>query len=151
MAAEHYLYVIGTDDGPTKIGSSNSPETRLRAFQREGRKAFLAGVWPVEHRMALAIERYVHWQLRERHIRGEWFNVTREAAAREIDAALAKSHQIDPKDRIPPLDVHGSHSRFPGGTLDRIDRVLDEDKNEKRSDFLREAVERELKRRERRG
>jgi len=39
-------------------------------------------------------------------------------------------------------------ARFPGGTLDRIDRVLDEDKNEKRSDFLREAVERELSRRE---
>lgn len=40
-------------------------------------------------------------------------------------------------------------ARFPGGTLDRIDRVLDE--GEKRSDFIREAVERELKRRERKG
>jgi len=147
MAAEHYLYVIGTDDGPTKIGSSNSPEPRLRAFQREGRKASLAGVWPVERKMVLAVERYVHWQLRERHIRGEWFNVTREAAAQEIDAALAKSHQIDPKDRIPPLDVHGSHSGFAAGTLDRIDRVL-EDK-ESRAGFIREAVERELARRER--
>ena len=38
-------------------------------------------------------------------------------------------------------------ARFPGGTLDRIDRVLEE--GEKRSDFIREAVERELKRRER--
>jgi metal-responsive CopG/Arc/MetJ family transcriptional regulator len=42
-------------------------------------------------------------------------------------------------------------ARFPGGTLDRIDRVLDLETNEKRSDFIREAVERELKRRERRG
>lgn len=42
-------------------------------------------------------------------------------------------------------------ARFPGGTLDRIDRVLDPDTNEKRSDFVREAVERELKRRERKG
>lgn len=40
-------------------------------------------------------------------------------------------------------------ARFPGGTLDRIDRVLEE--KEKRSDFVREAVERELKRRERKG
>lgn len=42
-------------------------------------------------------------------------------------------------------------ARFPGGTLDRIDRVLDPETNEKRSDFVREAVERELKRRERKG
>ncbi len=38
-------------------------------------------------------------------------------------------------------------ARFPGGTLERIDRTLDD--GEKRSDFIREAVERELKRRER--
>ena len=38
-------------------------------------------------------------------------------------------------------------ARFPEGTLDRIDNVLSED--EGRSDFIREAVERELKRRER--
>jgi len=39
-------------------------------------------------------------------------------------------------------------ARFPAGTLDRIDAVLDE--KEKRSDLIREAVERELKRREKR-
>lgn len=38
-------------------------------------------------------------------------------------------------------------ARLPAGTLDRIDAVLEE--GEKRSDLLREAVERELKRRER--
>jgi metal-responsive CopG/Arc/MetJ family transcriptional regulator len=39
-------------------------------------------------------------------------------------------------------------ARFPGGTLDRIDRVLDPDTNEKRADFIRKAVDRELNRRE---
>lgn len=38
-------------------------------------------------------------------------------------------------------------ARFPAGTLDRIGSVLEE--GEKRSDLIREAVERELKRRER--
>lgn len=38
-------------------------------------------------------------------------------------------------------------ARFPAGTLDRIDSALEE--GEKRSDLIREAVERELKRRER--
>jgi hypothetical protein len=40
-------------------------------------------------------------------------------------------------------------ARFPEGTFDRIQAVLDE--GEDRTDFIREAVERELKRRERRG
>jgi hypothetical protein len=39
-------------------------------------------------------------------------------------------------------------ARFPEGTLDRIDAVLEEGEN--RSDLIREAVDRELKRRERR-
>ncbi|HYF56694.1 MAG TPA: YlcI/YnfO family protein [Salinarimonas sp.] len=40
-------------------------------------------------------------------------------------------------------------ARFPEGTLERIDDTLDE--GEKRADFIREAVERELKRRERKA
>jgi metal-responsive CopG/Arc/MetJ family transcriptional regulator len=38
-------------------------------------------------------------------------------------------------------------ARFPEGTLERIDAVLED--GEKRSDLIREAVEREIKRRER--
>lgn len=38
-------------------------------------------------------------------------------------------------------------ARFPAGTLERIDAVLGE--GEKRSDLIRQAVEREIKRRER--
>jgi len=39
-------------------------------------------------------------------------------------------------------------ARFPAGTLARVDAALDE--GEKRADLIREAVERELKRREKR-
>ncbi len=38
-------------------------------------------------------------------------------------------------------------ARFPEGTLDRIDSVLEGDEN--RSDFIRAAIEKELMRRER--
>ena len=38
-------------------------------------------------------------------------------------------------------------ARFPDGTFERIDAVLEPDEN--RTDFLRHAVEREVKRRER--
>jgi hypothetical protein len=41
-----------------------------------------------------------------------------------------------------------TQARFPAGTLDRIEAVLEE--GEKQSDFIRDSVEKELKRRERR-
>jgi hypothetical protein len=40
-------------------------------------------------------------------------------------------------------------ARFPAGTFERIESVLTD--NENRTDFVREAVERELKRRERKS
>jgi hypothetical protein len=40
-------------------------------------------------------------------------------------------------------------ARFEAGTFERMDAVRSED--EDRTDFIREAVERELKRRERKG
>lgn len=40
-------------------------------------------------------------------------------------------------------------ARFPAGTLERMDEVLED--GEKRADLIRVAVERELKRRERKA
>jgi hypothetical protein len=48
----------------------------------------------------------------------------------------------------PRINGEQTPARFRDGTLARIDAVLAE--SEKRSDFIREAVERELKRRSRR-
>ena len=45
----------------------------------------------------------------------------------------------------PKINDEQTPARFPGGTLARIDAALAD--KEKRSDFIREAVERELKRR----
>jgi metal-responsive CopG/Arc/MetJ family transcriptional regulator len=42
-------------------------------------------------------------------------------------------------------------ARFPKGTLARIDAVLKSETNEKQAEFIREAVERELKRREKKN
>jgi metal-responsive CopG/Arc/MetJ family transcriptional regulator len=49
----------------------------------------------------------------------------------------------------PQINHEQTPARFPEGTLERIDSALDEGEN--RSDLIREAVERELKRRERRA
>lgn len=46
----------------------------------------------------------------------------------------------------PPLWAENMHARFPTGTFERIAKVLRE--KEDRTDFVREAVEKELLRRE---
>jgi hypothetical protein len=48
----------------------------------------------------------------------------------------------------PKINDEQTPARFPAGTLDRMDAVLVE--GEKRADLIRVAVERELRRRERR-
>ena len=47
----------------------------------------------------------------------------------------------------PQINHEQTPARFPEGTLKRIDAVLEE--KESRADLIREAVEKELKRRER--
>jgi hypothetical protein len=58
------------------------------------------------------------------------------------------SHRSAPVGR-PRINEEQTPARFPGGTLARIDAVLEE--GEKRSDFIRDAVDRELRRREKSG
>jgi metal-responsive CopG/Arc/MetJ family transcriptional regulator len=49
----------------------------------------------------------------------------------------------------PQINHEQTPARFPEGTLERIDNVLEEGEN--RSDLIRQAVERELKRRVRKA
>ena len=58
------------------------------------------------------------------------------------------SHTPAPVGR-PRINAEQTPARFPEGTLARIDAVLGE--GEKRSDFIRSAVEGELQRREKTG
>lgn len=62
---------------------------------------------------------------------------------------LTAGHEPDIARRVGRIKINDEQTpaRFPLGTLQRIDAVLAE--KEKRSDFIRVAVEAELKRRER--
>lgn len=62
---------------------------------------------------------------------------------------LVKIHDINyiPSMGRKRINDEQTPARFPAGTLDRIDAALED--GEKRSDLIREAVDRELKRRER--
>jgi hypothetical protein len=83
-----YVYVIGANDGPQKVGFSTNPAIRCRSFG--------VGRYKVHHahevytRDARAIERYAHCLLYEHHFRGEWFNVSPwDARVAIVDAVLA--------------------------------------------------------------
>ena len=143
-----YLYVLGTEDGPCKVGYSLAPEQRIKNIQR-GRKERIVtvGQWPLGRSIALSVERYIHWQLRDSHIRGEWFNATQADILATIENALNKKGEIDAAHPIPPIDKRGRPHGLSTEILKRMDVVRDD--GEDRTAFVRAAVERELKRRER--
>lgn len=146
-----YIYIIGTADGPVKIGHSFAPTQRASQLSKiDTRRYIVMGTWPVGYGRALAVERYTHWLLRDRHFRGEWFNVSRQEAATAIERAIAQP--VDEGYPIPAVDtrsrdlVGGDYmrTRFPKGMKERVHAVSGGD----HSQFIRDAVEAELQRRE---
>lgn len=152
-----YIYLMGVrEGGPSKIGYANAPAKRLKQLEAhyKARGQFIMlGEWPVGARRAINVERYVHWLLRDRHFRGEWFNVSLD----EVEVAVAKAiaSPVQCMDEIPPLDIRGKEPSFPehislgypAGTVSRIDSVRGPD--ETRAALIRQSVLAELERRER--
>lgn len=145
------VYVAGTEPGPVKVGSSKDPARRLRALQtgHDRHIHILDTVTPPEG-SAKAVEGHAHWLLDHACTRGEWFAVTATEARAAVAAALiavanGESMRSNGKVGRPKINHEQTPARFPLGTLAKIDAALKE--GEARSDFIREAVEAELKRR----
>lgn len=150
MAAKNgdaFLYVLGGEGGPCKVGWSEDVKRRSRYVPVPAGSTDIRHKAPIAYRFALYAERYAHWLLRDHHFRNEWFNVEPEAAIDAVNKAVV----LDFKrvGRIPPLLERNNMARFPKGTLALIDAALYE--GEKRADMIRSAIDRELKRRERKG
>lgn len=142
-----YVYVLGTPGGPCKVGWSADPDRRSKYGKWLAGQPDVLHRAPISNGFALYAERYAHWLLRDHHYRNEWFNVEPEVAINAANKAVAIDFHRN--GLIPTMrDLH-SIARFPKGTMDRINEVLDAEHKEKRSSFYREAVERELTRRER--
>lgn len=84
-----FLYVIGPDGGPQKVGISNHPERRLADLQScNGSRLHIRHRREVPPLEAVIAEKYAHALLWERHTVGEWFDVTAEIALRAVDLAV---------------------------------------------------------------
>lgn len=148
------LYVIGADTGPLKVGRSKRPKARLQSLATGSDRAMLL-LYQVEVAEGLdaEVEALAQVYLREHWTRGEWFNVTLDAARAAIDQAVLAAHRGERAYRKPmgrkPLGGAGEKTvmvpmRWAPALLARVDAARGE---EERSAFIREAVERELKRR----
>ncbi|WP_375048917.1 GIY-YIG nuclease family protein [Bradyrhizobium sp. 8-10B] len=138
-----FLYVLGGEGGPCKIGWAEDVSRRSRYVPVPAGSTDILHKVPVAYRYALNAERYAHWLLRDHHFRNEWFSVEPSAAIDAVNKAAALNFKV--VGRIPRLPELHNLPRLPKGTWALIDDVLAKD--ESRSDLIREAIERELKRR----
>jgi Meiotically up-regulated gene 113 len=152
MAAEMTtVYVMGSPRGPVKIGIARNPRRRHQAIQTGSAKPVrLLYSREIPAALAPSVEGHAHWRVREHRLSGEWFDITYRVAKEAVDIAVelgGAGPQVASTVGRKRINDEQMPGRFPAGTFARMDAVLSE--GEKRSDLLREAVEKELKRRER--
>lgn len=77
-----FVYAIGSEDGPVKVGITTNLDSRLRSLQNgSATKLELIWVYTAEDRdEALKMERSFHECHNNIRLEGEWFNITAELA-----------------------------------------------------------------------
>lgn len=81
------VYVIAAEGGGVKIGTTKSPDDRLRQLQT-GHFVKLTMVQRFENADAFYIERVAHALLKEKRALGEWFSVSEGEAGAAIAEAI---------------------------------------------------------------
>ncbi len=86
-----YVYVIGSDNPPYKVGISKNPEARLRALQT-GHPARLRIHHKTEtpaNRTKL-LETVIHNNLKHSRLTGEWFNLPLDKLLLEVEFVMIR-------------------------------------------------------------
>jgi hypothetical protein len=116
----HKVYVIGPAAGPYKIGLARNVLRRFYGIQN-GHHQDLFIHWSYEHLKpaeARAIELAAHKTLKDKRLRGEWFNCTLDEAIQAIGRAIDQRVYIarfmstkDLRGFIPPEDIYKMAAR----------------------------------------
>jgi hypothetical protein len=89
LPAQAYVYVIGSEDGPQKIGIALDPQKRKDMLQtgntNDLKCSFAIGVLK---EYALQVEKTAHHILQDYKVRGEWFDVSPSRAVEAIHQAI---------------------------------------------------------------
>lgn len=143
------IYAMRSSAGLVKVGRANHPERRMQVLQT-GHPGALKLIYACDVPSTLAsdIERRAHWLLKESRQSGEWFTVAPETAIEAISAAVASRGEGEKASFSvgrPPLNVKETKVRLTDEQRHRIEALVGPNRM---AAFIREAIERELDRRE---
>jgi hypothetical protein len=147
------IYVIGPPRGPVKIGLAVNPQRRLKTLQTgHDRLLSITHSRTVPAALSFDIERRAHFLVGSARVQGEWFNVSHSEAKEAVDRAVAdggKGEKAKPAVGRPPIkkDLKVEKTTL---WLHRpvVDRIIEIVGKQGLSQFMREAAEAELRRRE---
>jgi predicted GIY-YIG superfamily endonuclease len=89
--AQSYIYAIGPEAGPLKIGYTADPASRLGNLQvGHSEKLIIHYLREMDSARVWAMEQLIHRGIRYKKIRGEWFDISPADAKLEIDDAFMK-------------------------------------------------------------
>ena len=102
MEKPTYLYVIGAENGPIKIGITGSLTGRLAQIQTGC--PFLAVIWfvkPIFSRgLAIRHERMIHRCHQEQKLAGEWFDLDVEEGIEAIECTIDTHDYFEEMSRV---------------------------------------------------
>lgn len=138
-----HVYVASDDRGRHKIGITNNPRLRRYHLGRDlGCPVEIVHTEPLSPE-AEAVECAAHWILAERHEGREWFAVSRDEALQALEQAKAQvSDGALPTVRLSTVGRYG----LPATVARAVTAACRA--GETPSDFIRQAVEAELRKRE---
>lgn len=93
-----YLYLVGADVGPLKVGMTRNLVERFGALQKGSPLIIsLIGVWRAhDWRLVAAAEYEVHAEMKDSHSHGEWFNLTEVEALSVINKHASRLSRMEP-------------------------------------------------------
>ena len=149
-----FLYALKSPDGLIKVGRAIDPARRVGVLQTAvPGKLRLVHTEKIAEGFGVKTEAFVHWLLRTSRVSGAWFRISEREAIEAVSSAIdavAKGEKPGRRGIVGRKKqwAEDMQARFAGGTFERIAPLLGP--GEDRTDFVREAVDREIKRRERR-
>ena len=89
--SKSFIYIIGPENGPYKIGHSVNPDKRCSQLQT-GRLEKIRVLYTkeIDKEIVEVIEKLIHKQLSVHKVRGEWFNLSLDDMIMEIDFAFIR-------------------------------------------------------------
>lgn len=86
-----YIYIIGSDNPPYKIGISKNPELRLKNIQTgHPHKLQILELRETDSKRTKLLESVIHKHLNNYRMTGEWFDIPLEKAILHVDYALIR-------------------------------------------------------------